>query len=262
MNTEQLLVSAWDWRAAAVSAVIAVLAGFAFRRRLVRPVWLAAALVVFVVAEASPIAELANGYLFSAHMMQHLLLLLIAPAFLLLSLKAHDASPSKCSPLLNTSGCLMAWLAGVGAMWIWHAPMLCNAAVMSAEVHRVQSASLLIMGAMFWWPILGPRERQRLPPLIGIVYLFSACFACTLLGIFITFVPISVCSIYMQPVDRLGILPLIRQGWGITPALDQQLGGLLMWVPACSIYLCGAMTLLGRWYATAGSTAAQSERAA
>lgn len=133
-------------------------------------------------------------------------------------------------------------------MWLWHMPTLCNAATANRAVQSVQAISLLVMGVIFWWPIFGPRMEQRLLPLVGMLYLFSACLACTALGAFITFAPISVCSIYLAPVDRLGILPLIREGWGLTPRVDQQIGGLMMWVPSCVVYVGGILTLLARWY--------------
>jgi len=141
---------------------------------------------------------------------------------------------------------------GVGGMWVWHAPTLCNAAVTNPWIHRLQYVSLLLMGFAFWWPTIGPWSKERLSPPAGIIYLFSACIGCTILGIIITFAPVEVCSIYLNPVDRLGILPLIQNQWGLTPAKDQQLGGLLMWVPACLIYSCGILGLLARWFGDAG----------
>jgi cytochrome c oxidase assembly factor CtaG len=83
---------------------------------------------------------------------------------------------------------------------------------------------------------------------VGIVYLSSACLGCTILGIIITFAPVEVCSIYLHPVDRLGILPLIQNQWGLAPGKDQQIGGLLMWVPACLIYFCAILGLFARWH--------------
>ena len=80
------------------------------------------------------------------------------------------------------------------------------------------------------------------------LYLFSACVGCTILGIILTFAPLGVCPVFMHPADRLGILPLLQDGWGLSPARDQQLGGLLMWVPPCFVYLCGIFGLLARWY--------------
>jgi len=111
------------------------------------------------------------------------------------------------------------------------------------------------MGFAFWWPMMGPRNGHRLPPLTGIVYLFSACLGCTILGIILTFTPVEVCSVYLHPVDRLGILPLVQEQWGLTPAKDQQVGGLLMWVPACMIYFCAILGLLARWYNETGEEA-------
>ena len=141
------------------------------------------------------------------------------------------------------------WGLGVGAMWFWHAPRLCNAAASSPDVQYLQTLSLLLMGGAFWWPILSPRVERRLPPFAAMLYLFTACLACTTLGILITFSPIEVCSIFAHPVDHLGALPLLRGSWGLDAQADQQIGGLLMWVPACLIYAIGIMASLGRYYA-------------
>jgi cytochrome c oxidase assembly factor CtaG len=133
-------------------------------------------------------------------------------------------------------------------MWLWHAPRLCDAATRIWWVHRAQELSLVVAGIAFWWPILAPRAESRLAALAGIVYLFTACTACTLLGIAITFSPVEVCSVYAHPVDRLGALTLLRGGWGLTPERDQELGGLFMWVPACLVYGAGILGILARWY--------------
>jgi len=60
----------------------------------------------------------------------------------------------------------------------------------------------------------------------------------------ITFSPVEVCSVFAHPVDRLGVMPLVRDGWGLSVERDQQIGGLLMWVPAQLPYLG-----LGIWLA-------------
>jgi cytochrome c oxidase assembly factor CtaG len=143
----------------------------------------------------------------------------------------------------------VAWIAGLSAMWVWHERTLCNAATTETPVRVIQVISLIVLGLMFWWPIVAPRAEGRLQPLLGVVYLFSSCVGCTILGILITFAPVGVvCPVYLHPVDRLSILPLIRQNWGVTSVLDQQVGGLMMWVPACGIYICGIIGLLARWY--------------
>jgi cytochrome c oxidase assembly factor CtaG len=133
-------------------------------------------------------------------------------------------------------------------MWVWHAPTLCDAASQSVSVHRLQTLSLVGMGAAFWWPIFAPRAKRRLAPLAAMLYLFTACIACTVLGVLVTFSPVEVCSVYAHPVDRLGALSLLREGWGLTPKADQEIGGLMMWVPACVGYAIGILAMLGRYY--------------
>jgi putative membrane protein len=134
---------------------------------------------------------------------------------------------------------------------LWHAPTLCNAAATSRSVSAIQTTSLLLMGSVFWWQVLAPREEQRLSPLAGIVYLFTACTACSVLGIILTFAPVSICPVYQHPVDRLGMLGTIRGQWGLTSDRDQQIGGLLMWVPMCAIYATAILAQLARWHSSA-----------
>jgi putative membrane protein len=238
------------WRLDPLALAVTVAAAIAYlapgRRFGVRLLPSTAALLIFVLALASPIGQLADGYLFSAHMLQHLLLVLVVPPLLLLGVAPalRARAPGRVGRLLLRP--VVAWGLGVGAMWLWHEQTLCNAASQSGIVHRVQELSLLGMGTAFWWPILAPREESRLPPLGGVAYLFTACVACTLLGVLITFSPVEVCSVFAHPVDRLGVMPLVRDGWGLTAEKDQQVGGLLMWVPACLVYGAGILGVLGR----------------
>src|SRR5689334_25317933 len=100
------------------------------------PLYFAGAVAVFLLAFISPFSALANGYLFSAHMVQHILLVLIVPALFLLSL---PQSFSLRSPLAYLGHPLVGWIAGVSAMWLWHAPALCNAAATSGTVSAIQT---------------------------------------------------------------------------------------------------------------------------
>jgi putative membrane protein len=248
MTTQQFLTSAWTWNIAALVfsgvALTAYLWVFNINRRIL---YLLAALAVFVLTLMSPINALAAGYLFSAHMLQHILLLLIVPALVLMSLPRWVSLGPRSWVIANP---LVGWIAGVSAMWLWHARPLCNAAVSSPLVNVLQISSLLVLGAIFWRQILAPREDERMSPPGAVLYLFSACGACSILGILITFAPVSVCPIYAQPsVDRLGILNLIQGSWGITPEKDQQVGGLLMWVPMCLVYLSAIVAQLAHWFA-------------
>lgn len=211
-------------------------------------------LLAMASAFVSPVGILADGYLFSAHMVQHLVLLLVVPLCILLSLPILQATHWFERPALDRAGRLLAmasvgWVCGVGAMWLWHVPVLCSTAAQRPTLGVLRDLSLVLAGIAFWWPIYAPCERYRLPPLTGIAYLFSACLGCTLLGIYITFAPISVCPAFASPVDRIGILNSLYDA-GLTPSLDQHLGGLLMWVPPCVLYIGSITSLLCRWYST------------
>jgi putative membrane protein len=245
MTTYQFFTTAWTRNSVVLALSTLACIGYflAFGKR-GRPIYFVAAVVVFLLSFISPINALANGYLFSAHMVQHILLVLVVPALFLLSL---PQSFSVRSPLTHP---LIGWIAGVGAMWLWHAPTLCNAAATSRTVSAIQTASLLLMGSIFWWQVLAPREEQRLSPPAGIVYLFTACTACSVLGIILTFAPVSICPVYQHPVDRLGILSTIRDDWGLTSDRDQQIGGLLMWVPMCAIYAAAILAQMARWHSS------------
>ncbi|MGA3172418.1 MAG: cytochrome c oxidase assembly protein [Chthoniobacteraceae bacterium] len=247
MNTSRFFASEWVLNPLAIAVVAAGL--FVYFRRFgwsAHGWWMLAAATVFLLTLDSPLAVLAQGYLFSAHMAQHILLLLVVPAFALMALPPARHMPPVISRLLNPAVC---WGCGVGAMWVWHVPALCDAAAISRSVSAVQTATLLVLGAAFWWQVLAPVESQRISPLHGVLYLFAACVACSVLGIILTFSPVTVCKAYLHPVDRLGIDPLIRGEWGMTAGRDQQIGGLLMWVPMCMIYLTAIFGQVARWYA-------------
>ena len=98
-------------------------------------------------------------------------------------------------------------------------------------------------------------------PLPAVGYLFAACSACTVLGILLTFSPVTVCRVYLRPVDALGLAPMIEGSWGMNPARDQQVGGLIMWVPMCLAYLCAIFGQLARWYSEPAHPAPQPKPA-
>lgn len=198
-----------------------------------RPAFFVVAMFVAAIALVSPIAFLSRGVLFSAHMLQHLLLVLVVPPLVLLSLP-HEP------PGTETVGWLRSvptWGLGVGAMWLWHAPTLCDAAARDANVLRAQTISLVAMGGAFFLPIFGPRASQRLGTFGAMAYLFFACIACTILGVAVTFSPVEVCSVFAHPAMNVGI----------GAKADQEIGGLLMWVPGCLVYTSCILVMYGRY---------------
>ena len=114
----------------------------------------------------SPIDTLGDQYLFSAHIVQHFLLALVIPPLLLLGTPAFDLGPSAdwnaSSASRRYPGC-----SASARCSAWHIPALFNAALANDGLHIFQHLSFLITGTIFWWPILGPLEERRLPPLGG-----------------------------------------------------------------------------------------------
>lgn len=253
----EFLVTAWDWKPSVLIGCAALIITYArivrFRFSGKAAAWMAGVLIIFI-ALVSPLDQLADTYLFSVHMAKHILFVLVAPALLLIGLPAaplerllRDRRVAAVEKFLSTPA--VAWSAGVGAMAFWHIPLVFNAALSNEPLHIVEHLSLLIGGTIFWWPILAPLPAARLQPVPeAAAYLFTACMACTGIGVLITFSPKLLYSAYSQPVDAYGILPAIRDRWGISPAMDQQIGGLLMWVPGCLVYLTAIMAMFARWY--------------
>jgi cytochrome c oxidase assembly factor CtaG len=203
----------------------------------------------FVLALASPLAALASRYLFSAHMAQHLLLLLIVPLCTVLAWPTRRRRIAEAQPQHHLHSAIpLGWMAGVGAMWFWHVPALCTASMRSPHVFGIQVVSLLAAGAAFWWPVFCPIIARRMQPHVAAGYLFAGCIGCSLLGIYVTFSPAPVCPLYCAPAAPTQLLSLVRDQWGVTCRIDQQVGGLLMWVPACMVYLGAILATLSSWY--------------
>ena len=79
------------------------------------------------------------------------------------------------------------------------------------------------------------------------VYLFSQGITSCALGIMLTFATPGLYPAYVTPTDPYGMLAHLRYDLGLTPALDQQLGGVFMWVPGCLVYIGAVLAILGRW---------------
>ncbi len=254
MSDSGFFAAAWDWKPSVIAGCLVLLAAYAV---LVRPrsftrvaAWITAVVLLFL-ALASPLDVLADRYLFCLHMAKHILFVLVVPALLLIGIP-----PEACPPLLRRVAIppVVSWLAGMGAMAMWHIPVFFNAALASEPLHIAEHLSLLAGGTLFWWPIFAPFRELRLSPVPqAAAYLFTSCLACTSIGIVITFAPAVLYPAYTHPADVYGILATIRNQWGISPALDQQIGGLLMWVPCCLVYLAATLAMFARWYGQEGS---------
>ena len=184
-------------------------------------------------------------------MIAHIVLLLVVPPLLLTGTNAeileklHGTRFRKTGEVLFSAP--VAWVIGMGAMYFWHIPVVFNAMLKNPAIHVLHMISLLVMGIIFIWPVYSPIPWKRITPLQSALYLFIACTGCTVLGIFITFSPSGLYMPYLTG-HNIPVRELIQSGWGITPSVDQQAGGLIMWVPACIIYLTNIMLILAGYY--------------
>jgi cytochrome c oxidase assembly factor CtaG len=256
MTTWQALRSLWDWESSVLFGCAGLILGYcAVTRRHPsrRAVAVVAGVLVIVVAQCSPLDTLGDTYLFSAHMLQHLLLVLVAPPLLILGLPAWlvegwlgNRAVAGVERIARQPA--LAWLLGTGTLSLWHMPPLYNATLAHAGIHIAEHLSFLATATIFWWPVCAARARSRLPHLGAALYLFAAAVASSLLGIILTFAAPGLYPAYLHPADPRGVLALVRAGWGLSPAADQQLGGLCMWVLGGLGYLTAILATLAHWY--------------
>ena len=212
----------------------------------------AAGWVALVLALVSPLDTL-GGLLFSAHMVQHELLMVVVAPLLVLGRPLAAWSWALPSPLLRrVSACtgsrawstvwaaltdpLAAWALHAIALWAWHVPALFDAALRSEPVHIAQHFSFLATALFFWWAVLGHDPRGRYGPGHSVAYLFTTMLHTAALGALLSLAPTPWYEAYLAPAAALGL----------DPVDDQQLGGLLMWVPAGFAYVLAALAVLGR----------------
>jgi putative membrane protein len=220
--------------------------------------WLALALALL-----SPLHRL-GSVLFSAHMAQHELLMVVAAPLLVLgrpivpflwalpiswrrTLGAWaTASPVRSAWTFLTLP-LVAWILHAAAIWLWHAPALYQATLDSDLVHTLQHASFLGTALLFWWAVLR-RHEGRVGRPAAALYLFTTSVHTSLLGALLAF-----STTLWYPLYRSS-----TAGWGLTPLEDQQLAGLIMWVPAGLAYVIATLCITASWL---GDTERRVERA-
>lgn len=247
-----IMTYGWTFDPVSIALVILLCVCYArlyrFRPHRKLPVFIAA-LLLLLICLVSPLHFLSAHYLFSIHMIVHVLMLLVVPPLLVMALPGQlPVWLQQCFRMLDMHP-LFCWAAGVVVMWFWHVPFVFNAAMQHhapGYLHLLELLSLMVSGLIFSAPVIGPYRGMH--PLTGVLYLTSACVFCSLLGLLITFAPAGVYHHYLRPHDPYGINTLIRQRWSITRSEDQQAAGLIMWVPCCMIYVAASLLLLKRWF--------------
>jgi cytochrome c oxidase assembly factor CtaG len=227
---------------------------------------------ILVLALVSPV-HLLSEQLFSVHMVQHELLMVAAAPLLVLgrplvpflwalplatrqqlATVAHrPAVRAVWSVITRPVG---AWMLHAAAIWIWHVPRFFELTLANAAVHALQHACFLFTGLLFWWSLVhgrrAPHEGPRAAGYVAaVLYLFTTALHTSALGALITFSPTLWYPAYGSSAAS----------WNLTPLEDQQLAGLIMWIPGSVGYLIAALLLLAAALRAAEARSVSRERA-
>jgi putative copper resistance protein D len=212
--------------------------------------WRIAAWLAGVAVIAVALVSAVDGYaeiLFTVHMVQHLLLAMVAPPLLAfgapvtLALRASGANvrrslllPVLHSRLLKTVAWPpVGWTAFAVVMWVTHFSPLFNAALEDEALHSAEHLLYLAAGLLFWWPVIGADPvRWRLSPVARMVYLAAQMPFNTAVGL----------AIYFAPAILYPHYASVGRTWGPDPLTDQQLAGIVMW-GAGDVILLGALVI-------------------
>jgi mxaJ protein len=216
-------------------------------------IWFAAGWLVIALSLLTPLHAL-GGRSFAAHMIEHELLMLVAAPLLAwskpigvlvwaLPTAARHASAALgrqrwyASAWAMLSAPLVAALLQAAAMWLWHAPALFDRALRSEAWHAAQHLSFVFTSILFWWTVDAAARQRR--PGVAAFWLFFTSIHGGLLGMLMTFAQSPWYPRYLE----LG-LPGVG---GLAPLEDQQLAGVLMWIPGGLVHAIVALAYLGRW---------------
>jgi len=208
-----------------------------------------AGLALLLGSLTGPVHDLSDYYLFSAHMVQHLLLVFAMPPLLLYGTPGWMLAPFLRHPLVLRLGRRLTRPSGAFATFnlvlvAWHLPPLYNVAMENHGVHIVQHLMIMVVAVILWWPVLSPSpELPRAPYPVQMLYLFVVGLPMVVVAIFITMAD-TVLYPYYEASPRV---------WeALTPHIDQHLGGLIMWIPGGLVFLIAISVVFFRWQAAGG----------
>jgi putative membrane protein len=222
------------------------------RRRMIQLGAYGLALATLVVALLSPLARLAD-VLFSAHMGQHELLMLVAAPLVVIAQPLVTALFGLPAPLRRAAlsfarrpATVASWHALTNpvlvlvlhacTLWLWHVPTLFQTAMSHESLHAFQHATFFFTAALFWWAVVHGRYG-RAGYGAAVLFVFATGLHSGMLGALFTFA-----RRLWYPVYEARSLAV-----GVDPVEDQTLAGLIMWVPAGLVFMTIGLGLLGAW---------------
>ena len=216
----------------------------------------AGGLIAILVALVSPVDALSEQ-LMVMHMLQHVLLLDIAPILMILALSKVLLRPAtrRLQALEKRAGFLAhpvtAVLAYCGLMWLWHVPLMYDAALRHPALHALEHFCFAAVGALYWWHLLSPiRGRMRLSGMGPVSYMLATKLLVGILGLVLAFAPSAIYTFYSHHPHY----------WGLSPREDQNMAGLLMALEQSIVMGIALVWLFVRMLAESEREAQRAER--
>jgi len=206
-----------------------------------------------LVGALSPPLDEWSEALFAAHMVQHELLMVVAAPLIAFgspliafawTFSGTKGSSRIVAPFARSAGLLSAAVAcGLHAiaLWLWHLPTLYDAALANESVHALQHLSFFGTGVLFWW-VLANGRYGRAGYGAAVLYVFATGLHSGFLGALIALSP----HVLYAPYEGAQSL------WDLSPLEDQQLAGVIMWVPASVIFAGAGLAFLLAWLRESG----------
>jgi putative membrane protein len=267
----------WSWEPTVLLGIAALVAMYAlaWRRGLLsdrddvspwfgsarsRRWFFAAGVLLGFLALVSPIDTGGDQYLFSLHMVQHLLLMMVAPPLCLLGIagmRLRLSGPP--GPWRRIWAVLVhPWSATLifsAVLLEWHVPALYDATLTTEPIHVLEHLSFIAVGVIFWWPIVDPmrgRDRQGwVSPFSKIAMLVVSGIPPTVLGLIFTIAPHAFYDFYVR-APRL---------WELSPVVDQQLAGVVMFGAGNLIYFAAVVAVFWRVFGDPAHDEEEAQRA-
>jgi putative membrane protein len=201
------------------------------------------AMLITFLALQGPLHELSDYFLFSAHMVQHLILILLMPPLLLAGIPDWMLRPAvRIRPIGAAARLLtnpiVAFLLANGIFAAWHFPGPYDLMMRDHTVHTIMHIMIMVVGVIMWWPVSSPLEDvPRLAPPLQMIYLFVLGIPMMVVAAFIT---LAGTAMYEWYVEAPRISPL-------SPLDDQRLGGVIMWVPGALVVWISITVVYFRW---------------
>ena len=263
MNGIEYFSTITNWSLEGLLLVVAIWLcyTFVFKATKLQNLQFSVLLLLFYIGFGSPLADLPNYGMHSVSMFQHIILLMIAPVLFLKAIPQDSRLATRLNSVFSgvNKYFMFVWIVGAIAMWGGH---FLSAGIYSAKLGTsicgislpatswIKSVPLIAVdmvlfaaGLLCNMPVFHPNPKKRLKAVQSVAYLFSSCLVCSVLGLYVAFSATSAAMIDAAPV-----FTTLRNPVAMSVRTDQELAGMLMWVPGCILYIIASIEIVLTWF--------------